>query len=301
MAAFSSESRRCSAAQPNKLIATSSTLGWTSLLVDQLEGTGQCEAFDTHPTPDLTLVVAISGSHELEVSRKGRWHRALYQTGASGLTPPNDVVRLRWKSDRDHTFQTAHIYLPASVLLSTAEEYRRAGRSCPDHPCSELIFADPAIAAVSVELIRALHAGAPALYAEQVAYWLAGQLMFRHAKQIGMNDLRGPGPLTDRRLARAVEFMSANLDRPVSLAQVASEAGISVHHFSRLFSQRTGMTPAGLLTTMRMETALRLIQTSDLPIAEIGHRCGYMRAAAFTAAFSRHFGESPLAKRKRAP
>jgi len=297
---FSPDSRRCASVQPNTLVATSAAVGWTALLVDQLEGTDRCDPFDTHPTPDLTLVVAMSGSHEIEVFRNRRWYRALYQAGASGLTPPHDVVRLRWKSDhRGLPFQTAHLYLPASVLTSTAEEYRRAGQSCPDHPCSELIFADPAVAAIAVELIRGMRAGAPNVYADQAAHWLAAHLLFRHAGQIDLDDGRSPGSFSDRRLARTIEFMSANFDAPLSLAQLASEAGISVHHFSRLFKQQTGMTPASFLTSMRMTAARRLIRTSDLAIGEVAKRCGYTRAAAFTAAFSRHFGESPLAARKR--
>ncbi|MCV9947581.1 helix-turn-helix domain-containing protein [Rhizobium sp. BT-175] len=293
--AFSPESANCAGAQPNTLVSTSRSFRWTSLLLDELEGQGECDAFDTHPTPDLTLVVATAGRHQMEVFRQQRWHRAVYTAGAAGLIPPHEVSRLRWKSDRpNEAFRTAHLYIPAATIAETAEEFRRAGQSCDPHPPSELIFADKAVAQIVGTLLQAMHSSAPDLYAEQAARWLAAHLLLRHGSLRETVDERSAGSISDRRLARTIEFMSANLEAPLTLAQLASEAGVSVHHFSRLFRQQAGVTPAAMLASMRLATARRLLRTADLPVAEVARRCGYTRPSSFASAFRRHFGHAPI-------
>ncbi|MBR0642722.1 helix-turn-helix domain-containing protein [Plastoroseomonas hellenica] len=292
---ISPESAKCAEAQPNKLIFTSQSVGWTSLLIDLMEGLGTCDPFETHATPDVTLVVATVGRHQIEVFRSERWHRAVYPVGAAGITPPQEVARLRWKSDRpDEHFRTAHVYVPAQTIAEAVEEFRSAGHASGPYPPSELIFADRAVAQVVAALLGAMHSGAPEIYAEQCARWLAAHLLLRHDSLPETHDDRSAGSIGDRRLARTIEFMSANLESPLTLAQLASEAGVSVHHFSRLFRQQTGLTPAGMLTSMRLVTARRLLRTSDLSVTEVARRCGYSRPSSFASAFRRHFGQAPV-------
>lgn len=298
---YSEESVVAGGAHPNRLLATSADLGWSSLLLNQLEAQGQSDVFETRATPDLTLLVAVSGSHELQASHKRQWYRALYQPGASGAILPMETAQLRWRGERGtDPFQTAHLYLPAATLAATAEEYRRAGQRCDVHPCSTLALADTAVAQVVVELVRAMRLGASELYPEQAGVWLAAHLLFRHARRLDPEDGRHPGSISDRRLSRTIEFMSANLEKPLTLGQLAREAGISLHHFGKLFKQQTGRTPAAMLTSMRMEDARRMLLTSNISIAEIALRRGYSRPTAFSTAFMRHYGETPSETRGRA-
>jgi transcriptional regulator GlxA family with amidase domain len=43
-----------------------------------------------------------------------------------------------------------------------------------------------------------------------------------------------------------------------------------------------------------------MLQTTDLPVAEIARRVGYRQAAQFAKAFRRHHGESPSGFRRAA-
>ncbi|MGU3538098.1 helix-turn-helix domain-containing protein [Methylobacterium sp. A54F] len=297
---YTEASARCAAAKPNRLVRSSRDFGWTSLLVDEHEGRGRSEIFDTHRTADVTLVVATRGAHRVEVFKHGRWHEAVYQPGAAGLTPPHEATRLRWSSaPGDETFRTANLYLPAGLIAAIADEYRRIGRPSPAQPLSALVFRDPMIASGVSALLGALDVGAPDLYAEQVGRWIATHLLSRHAGHWPeAEETRQPEIITDRRLARVLDFMSAHLGEPLTLGQLAREAGISVHHFGRRFRERFGQTPHGCLTTMRMDTAQRLLRTTDLPVADVAFACGYTRPAAFAAAFLRHVGATPRAFRR---
>ena len=292
---FSFDSLACAAAQPNRLLTTSAAVGWTSLLVDLLEGQGRSDTFETSSTPDLTLVVAMNGRHHVEVFSDTRWRPAVYQPGAAGLTPPNERTRLRWREfDAGEKFRTAHLYLPHTLIEDAAEHYRRVGQPRDNGPESTLVFSDAATSHVVRSLLKAMQIGAPDLYAEQVGRWLAVHLLWRHrAGSNASEDRRNPGLITDRRLARVLEFMSSRLDAPLTARELAKKAGISVHHFTRCFRQQIGSTPLAMLTSMRMDYAWRLLGTTDLPVSQIARLCGYTRPAAFAVAFSRQFKASP--------
>lgn len=296
---FASESSSCAAAQPNRLLATSTDIGWTSLLLDRMQGEGECDPFETHATSDLTLVVAVAGEHRIEVFTDGKWRRAVYQPGAAGLTPPHERTRLRWRSFRAaETFETVHLSLPHTLIGEVTEELRRVGQRWLEQPLSALVFNDPAVHHAVLALLRAMVVGAPDLYAEQVGRWLAVHLLSPQCSPVGpLEDLRNPGVISDRRLGRVVEYMSSRLEAPLTAGELAREAGISVHHFARCFRKQTGSTPVAFLTRLRMDTACRLLRTTDLSVAEIATMCGYTRPSAFAAAFMRRFQLSPSAAR----
>ena len=59
-----------------------------------------------------------------------------------------------------------------------------------------------------------------------------------------------------------------------------------------------GVPVASYLRGLRMDTAARLLQESDLPVAEIAHRVGYEDPSRFAAAFRRHTGRRPTELRR---
>ncbi|GAB6841066.1 AraC family transcriptional regulator [Methylorubrum rhodinum] len=291
---YAEASTRCAGAKPNALLRSSRGAGWSALLLDHHEGRGHSEVFETHPTPDLTLVVATRGEHRIAVAKRGLWRTAVYQPGAMGLTPPYETTRMRWSTAGERApFRSIHLYLPHDLITDVAQEYRRLGAPSATPPLSSLVFRDPVVAACAVSLLRALETGSVDLYAEQTGQWLAAHLLSRHAGWWSGDEGREPGLITDRRLARVLDFMTAHLGEPLTLGRLAREAGISVHHFGRRFRERMGATPHAYLTAVRMDAARRLLRTSDLPVSEVALTCGYTRPAAFAAAFQRHVGVAP--------
>lgn len=296
---FAAESLNCSDVQPIKVLASSADTGWEALLLDHVEGRGTSETFETLPTDDLTIVGAIRGRHQVEVFGQGRWRSAIYHPGSVGMTPSGETVKLRWQAlDPGQCFEMAHLYLPRALIEGSQEEYRRLGQSAHDRPLNALVFNDPTICQLIRALISAMRASAPDLYADQIARALTFHILAQHSPWLlSGDDNRDAGIITDKRLARVVEFVSCNLDQPLTTDKLAREAGVSVHHFSRLFRQQTGRTPAAFLEDLRFDLARRLLRTSDLPIADIARRCGYSQPSAFTAAFQRRFGRTPTADR----
>jgi AraC family transcriptional regulator len=97
-----------------------------------------------------------------------------------------------------------------------------------------------------------------------------------------------------RRIQRALDYIAANLDQPIQLADVAKAAAFSEYHFHRIFRAVMDETVGEYLTRQRMQTAaLMLAYHGDRSITEIGLACGYSSSSNFSKAFSRFFGVSP--------
>jgi AraC family transcriptional regulator len=292
---FALASLKCAAALKNTLIATSASGYWTSCLLDHVEGDNSADVHETHETSDLTVVVATRGEHEVAVFENGRWHQAIYQAGAAGLTPGGETTRLRWRNRKlGFPFRTAHLYIPETMIMEAAELYRRPGEHLSAGVMSTLVVNDQVAASVVKSLLKASDSGAPDIYAETAIRWLSVHLIARFSNGVFNADGdRRTEFLSDLRLARAVEFMTANLSRQISVDDIAREAGVSPFHFTRLFREKIGMAPHRYLTCRRMEKAQRLLTTTDLPVSLVGVECGYSRGSSFTAAFTQHFGTPP--------
>ena len=92
-----------------------------------------------------------------------------------------------------------------------------------------------------------------------------------------------------------------HLQEPLGVAQLARRAGYSPHHFSRLFSARTGEGPAEWIERRRIEQARHLLLEGPQRIIEVALACGFNDAATFTRAFRRRTGTTPSLFRSSGP
>ena len=106
------------------------------------------------------------------------------------------------------------------------------------------------------------------------------------------------GGLSPAALRRVQVLVEANLGRAIRLADLASRAGLSVHHFARAFRRSVRVTPRQYLEQRRVERARRLILESRHPLAEIAIECGFGTQSRLTTAFKRHTGSTPARYRR---
>ncbi|QES48106.1 AraC family transcriptional regulator [Streptomyces venezuelae] len=88
------------------------------------------------------------------------------------------------------------------------------------------------------------------------------------------------------------------LGEPLSLAELAEHARMSLRSFTRRFRDEVGMTPVQWLTAQRLELARQLLETSDLPIDLVAHRAGFGSANSLRAHMRTSLGVSPNAYRR---
>lgn len=87
---------------------------------------------------------------------------------------------------------------------------------------------------------------------------------------------------------------------PLAVKELAAQGGMSREHFSRLFTQTKGISPAAYLRKRRLLAAQELLRETALPLAEIAVRCGFGSARLLTDSFRSLQGMTPGAYRKRA-
>jgi AraC family transcriptional regulator len=92
--------------------------------------------------------------------------------------------------------------------------------------------------------------------------------------------------------------MHSQLDRELSLKEIAAASYLSPFHFARLFKKLTGTSPHAYLATLRAKQAQLLLAETDLSITEISARVGYSSSSHFTQAFRQSTGSTPRAFRK---
>ena len=150
----------------------------------------------------------------------------------------------------------------------------------------------------ALAMLQAVRKGASELYAETAAHWLVTHLLVCHQPNFSVSPRdRSPGVLSDRRLARVLEYISIHFADQLTLDSLSREAGISKFHFVKLFRQATGQTPHSFVTQVRLDEAKHLVLTTEMSIGEIASSCGYHRPTHFATAFSTRFGSTPSALR----
>jgi len=279
---------------PDRMTSCSLTAGWTSLLVRTFESPPSVEPFETAASPDQLVVLVTRGQCQIESFSNGAWRAAAYRPGVGGLTAGGRTSRLRWRSRGHEAIETVHIFIPRQTIAATIDEYRRAGLSYRADPLDALLFDDPAIARLGLSLVDAIAIGAPDLYAQSAAQYLATHLLsMQHRWPSRHGDERRPGPLSDHRLRHVLDYMNATYMEPLSLDDLAREAGVSRFHFARLFRARVGVTLHRHVVHLRMDAAASMLTGTDMSVQDIALACGYYTARHFAAAFRRHFSKAP--------
>ncbi|MFB4296658.1 AraC family transcriptional regulator [Actinomadura sp. NTSP31] len=105
--------------------------------------------------------------------------------------------------------------------------------------------------------------------------------------------------LTDERLRPALDLMHAAPERPWSLPELARAATMSRTSFAERFRTVSGQPPLTYLNRWRMLLAQRALRDRDVRIASLASDLGYASESAFSTAFKREVGESPLRYRHR--
>lgn len=103
----------------------------------------------------------------------------------------------------------------------------------------------------------------------------------------------------DDLVLQAQTLMQANLAQPFSLDALAAQVQVSPRTLVRRFQQATQESPVTYLQALRVETAKRLLETTNLNFEEIVARVGYSDLSSFRRLFKRHTSLSPRDYRRR--
>lgn len=98
---------------------------------------------------------------------------------------------------------------------------------------------------------------------------------------------------------RAIKtYVDRNLERTISIAELARLVRLSGGHFCRAFKASMGETAHTYVTRRRIEHAQMLMVTTDETLSAISNACGLADQAHLTRLFRRFAAQTPLAWRK---
>jgi AraC-like DNA-binding protein len=225
-------------------------------------------------TPFTVLQHTISGSGRL------RYDNRSYRLGAGDtllvLVPHNH----RYWLEKDERWEYFWISMNGEealrihqLILTAAGPLLKLKQATIDH-----------LADCSLRLLRG--AATPAS-ASAVAYEAAMALY---------DDVFGAHAIAADRSAMqtVIDYIDANLEKPLPVGELARISGLSRAHFSRVFADSEGLPPGEFVLQQRMQRATRLLtKTANLPVKEVAVMSGFDDANYFSKVFRRIYGINP--------
>jgi AraC family transcriptional regulator len=265
---------------------TSQGLGWSGLLLS-VQNEQPYEA-DFAGSGSHLVILHLDGL--VEVSR-GRGPRARTRTiGAGGLFmhPAQRELSVALRGP----LRTLHIYLDQAVVCRAAgQDVELAEEMGTTDPLLEHLL-------LSLDTVAKVRTTASQLYVDSLGAAVAAQLVERHSTLRRVEPRRPGRGLPDREMHRAVDLMQSRLARNLPLSELASVVGLSESQFTRAFKARTGEPPHRYLMGLRIDHARRLLQTTDLPIAEIASASGFASQEHLTRVMRGRLSTTPAALRR---
>ena len=226
------------------------------------EGEGWCELDGRRHEvgANQLLVVPASIPHVYGAAKKAPWTIQWFH--AVGANVPMYVERLRVTREKPVVSLSGNVY-----LFSLFEEVFAALEH--GYTLNHLIYA-----------------------AHTLAHLMG--LILRHKEEHGYG-----APSVREQIARSVEFMKGHLSEPLKVATLAALVNLSRSHYTTLFRRVTGYAPLSYLNHLRMQHAVQLLNSTDVPIKQISDQLGFSEQFYFSRAFRKMHNHSPTEHRRR--
>jgi len=265
------------------------------------------------PEPASPIEFSSSGAedaHMLMCSRKparGEWQfggKPFYRGSASAdslwIKEPFQEARAIYYEG----FISFRVYLPQALL---AECYETAYGRPPD---AELVLSKtkrvdcPTLKHLVRMLVDVDDNGGPAgpLFIDGISLAIASRLLALDSKRAQLKfSGKEPSGLSRWRLNRSIEYIEANLLKPIYLIDLSNAVGLSRMHFAAQFRAATGYTPNRYILRRKIAHAQTLLRNPSMSVVHVALALGFSTQAHFTFVFKSIVGYPPAYWRKHFP
>jgi AraC family transcriptional regulator len=194
------------------------------------------------------------------------------------------------------TFDCVRIYLSQSFLAECFTEIYGHSPSGPIELFDPHFMADPIVFQLASLLAQVDDDGGPAgpAFVDGVSIALASRLFTLNSMRGGALVSNKSTPLPKWRLKRAVDYIEANLTRPIYLTELGNVVGLTRMHFAAQFRAATGCSPHNYILRRKVAYSQRLLLDPQLSIANVAAMMGFSSQAHFTVVFKRVTGKTPV-------
>ena len=109
---------------------------------------------------------------------------------------------------------------------------------------------------------------------------------------------RAAAALPKWRLMRVLRYIDANIGEPITLANLATTAGLSRMYFAKQFRAATGIRPHDYVLRKRIERAQQMLAANPAALVDIALSVGFQTQAHFTTVFKKFVGSTPCQWRR---
>ena len=92
---------------------------------------------------------------------------------------------------------------------------------------------------------------------------------------------------------RVRQYIIQNMDKPITLAQLAAHARLSLNYFGHHYRRTCGQTPMNDLRRIRLARAKQLLLSTNLPIKQVAVKVGFSNESSLSHALRKYEGLSP--------
>jgi AraC family transcriptional regulator len=280
------------------LLASSAGLGWSTLAVElRSHGVSEASAIIA-PHAEICLVIDGNGEGLVRRTEAGLYQEAMPKTGAIWLSPAGIGKEIAITASIPRTL---HLYLPTALFSRLEDDF-----NLPVAPAHSIRHAAGIGDAVIDQLGRSIlseltdETAAGRMFVDTASLTLAARLLQKHCDGgVRTSTCSSSHHLDHGRLRRALDYIAANTDNDITLAQLAEVAGYSLFHFARQFTLAMGVSPHRYISRMRLEKAMAELAAGKRPLADIALHAHFSSQASFTRAFHRATGMTPKEYRRR--
>lgn len=263
--------------------------GISTVLQCGVEGEGITEA-DVPPNDFAVSLFRVGSGAPVDRRVAGRPARITYRVGEGCLLAPG--TDSFWAVDAANNSGWFHVHFARDLLHEAEAAHNLRLETVPD-------IADRHVAAIAnliFELVGHSEDPDPLLWQSlgQVMLW---RLLLLTAGKHRRDETRGG--LASWQAKRTTEYLADNLDRRVTLDELAAVARLSPFHFARAFAKSVGMPPYRYQQNLRMERACELLARSEMRVIDIALAVGYESPQALARVFARQHGMTPSEWRRR--
>ncbi len=100
------------------------------------------------------------------------------------------------------------------------------------------------------------------------------------------------------RLRPVLNYITESFVDKIYIEKLSDMIGVSPDYFTKMFKESVGKTPIDYINAMRINYAMELLVTTDMPVADIAEKIGFCNPNYFHKIFKQYMDISPLAYRK---
>ena len=248
--------------------------------------------------------IPLSGQAQIEY---GQQH-TLSDAGTAVILSPHRPVRMRWQGDCAQVL----LHIPRTLMEQYAAQVFGDQPSALDY---QLALAQHNAASASwcqmlLDLVRNIDQHGSAWLQQPGAANAMQDWLLRSLLNVQPHNLStdSPSPSTNsalpRHVQRAQEFIHAQAEQTITIADIAQAACVSVRALEEGFRRHLGSTPSVYLRQLRLDQVHQCLSQGATPVhsvLEVAHQYGFFHLGRFSAYYKQRFGQTPsatLARRK---